>query len=78
MRRQEWKRASLGEGKSCELRLHNNSPGCASGPEPQEPFPALLCILRIVSRNDQFSWACRSVMDDRGRSARISVSTEAL
>lgn len=78
MRQQEWKCTSLGEGKACELRLYNNSPGSVSGPEPQEPFPALLCILWIVSRNDRFSWACRSVMNDWGRSARISVSTKAL
>lgn len=78
MRHQEWKCVSLGAGKARELRLYNNSPGCAPGPEPQDPFPALLCIARIVSRNDRFSWACRSVMDDRGRAARISVSTEAL
>lgn len=78
MRHQEWKCSWLGEGKACELRLYNNSPSYVSGPGPQEPFPALLCMLRIVSRNDRFSWACRSVMNDWGRSARISVSTEAL
>lgn len=78
MRQQEWKCTSAGEGKACELRLDNNSPGCVSGPMPQDPFPALLCVLQIVSRNARFSWACRGVMDDWGRPARISVSTKAL
>lgn len=78
MKQQEWKCTPAGEGKACELRLDNNSPACVSGPAPQNPFPALLCILQIVSRNARFPRGCLGVMDGWGRPARISVSTKAL